>query len=706
MITSQLRGLELCVRLSTLGNAWRAWQSVGLLALWATCGECASGAPQSPDSRIELFSPDANVCLRLNCDDGELKFAVRAQQKRLIEPSRFGPDVAGLGWLGNSDIVGTARRQLREDFTSQWGKQRDVSSVCNTATVTLKHPSGYVWDVEMRVFNNAVAMRYRLPLPEGEDEIVVRSEGTQFRAAGAPRVLCNALNGFQTSHEAPYQLADLAQLPKNTLFDCPCVVEWPDGSAMAITEARLREFAGMYLEFQGDGTLGCRLSPSLDDARVAVQAKHSIVSPWRVCMLAESAGRLIENQVLLALNDEPESSFEWLEIGKTSFHWWNGDFENDYRLPTDQATETFVQRHRKYIDFCARYGIAFHAISGDGRPWYLPVGDNNYGVPSHDADPRKPRPELALPTILEYANEKGVGIRLWVHWRPLSRHLEECLSLYSKWGVKGLMVDFLDRDDQQMVEFTETLLRTAARHQLHIQIHGSSKYSGEQRTFPNLLNREGVLNQEYSKWSALCTPQHSVNVAYSRGLTGPVDYHSGGFRNVRQSEFVARNFAPQVMGSRCHSLALFMVYENPMPMLADSPDAYEGQPGLEFLAVVPTSWDETRFVIGDLGEYMCVARRSGDRWYIGGITNDEPRDIQVPMGFLKSGSWEAELWSDVREPAEPTELQRLTVPVDRDSQLTIHMRPGGGFVGEIRPEGALPATASPPNRSTSGGGFR
>ena len=172
------------------------------------------------------------------------------------------------------------------------------------------------------------------------------------------------------------------------------------------------------------------------------------------------------------------------------------------------------------------------------------------------------------------------------------------------------MVDFLDRDDQEMIDFVERMLESAARHKLHIQIHGSSKFSGEQRTFPHLFNREGVLNLEYLKWSDLCTPEHNVNVAYTRALAGPVDYHLGGFRSVSRADFQPQDRLPVVMGTRCHQLALYVVYENPMPMVADVPQAYEGQPGFDFLKEAPTTWDETRFVAGEPGEYVVLARRA------------------------------------------------------------------------------------------------
>jgi alpha-glucosidase len=301
-----------------------------------------------------------------------------------------------------------------------------------------------------------------------------------------------------------------------------------------------------------------------------------------------------------------------------------------------------------------------------------------------DADVRMPRAELKLPEIIQYARERGVGIRLWVHWKPLSQHLEEAFALYESWGVKGLMVDFLNRDDQEMIEWTEQMLDCAARHKLQIQIHGSSKYSGEQRTYPNLFNREGVLNLEYDKWSRLCTPQHSVDVAYTRALAGPVDFHLGGFRAVSRAEFQPRDRAPVVMGTRCHQMALYVVYENPMPMVADAPQSYEGQPGFEFIKEVPTTWDETRFVAGEPGEYIVLARRSGNSWYLAGITNWARREIDVPVEFVHS-PYQAKLFADgSMDESEPNSINIDDFTASPGKPIHLSMAPGGGFVGILK----------------------
>jgi len=225
---------------------------------------------------------------------------------------------------------------------------------------------------------------------------------------------------------------------------------------------------------------------------------------------------------------------------------------------------------------------------------------------------------------------------------------------------------------------------------LQIQFHGSYKPTGEQRTFPNLFNREGVLNLEYSKFNELCTPQHDVYVAYTRLLAGPMDYHLGGFRATTRKEFKPRDELPFVLGTRCHQLSMYVVYENPMPMVCDVPRAYEGQPGFDFIVDVPTTWDETRFVAGEAGEYVVVARRSGDTWYLGGMTNWTSRTLKLPLKFLGSGQLAAKLYLDRSLDGEnPNELRIETRDVSAADALNVSLASGGGMVAIFRPKAAM-----------------
>ncbi|OYP29973.1 glycoside hydrolase family 97 protein [Rhodopirellula sp. MGV] len=630
----------------------------------------------------EVRSPDGKNVIVLESlgKDGVPRYSVRRQDRTVISPSVIRPVLAGE--LADDQVIRineAKQGEVENAFTLPWGKTDVVQERARFAVFDLENRSGLRWQIELRAYNDGVAFRYRIPEQAKVSTITIQDESTQFDVQGSPDVLFNTFDNFINNHESLYDRQAIDKLPQDRLIEMPALFLWQDGSAAAITEASVRHFAGGYLQHPaGEGSgLQFRLSPHLDQPAVSVQGDLPLESPWRVVMLADQAGELLESNLLLCLNEPAEGDYAWLKPGKTTFHWWNGVFEKDFELPAD--SDASFKRHCRYIDFCAKHNIAYHGLSGDGYAWYK-QSKVGYGQPGAEADVCTAREEIRLPEVIEYAKQRGVGIRLWVHWEPLSRQLEEAFAAYESWGIKGLMVDFLDRDDQAMNEFSERMLKCAAKHKLHIQIHGSPKYSGEQRTFPNLFNREGVLNLEYLKWSDKCTPDHNVNVAYTRGLTGPVDYHQGGFRSVSRAEFEPRDLRPVVMGTRCHHMAMYVVYENPMPMVADTLDSYEGQPGFDFVAQVPTTWDETKFVVGEPGKYIVLARRQGDIWYVGGMTNWDAREVELSLDFLPSEVKQITLYRDgSMDESKPNEVQVERLTRQNGEPLKIQLAPGGGF---------------------------
>jgi alpha-glucosidase len=661
-----------------------SFSSILRFGLACACGvACFTHAALAREVSVE--SPDGKnqIVLQVS-DDDKVLFSVNRDGQPVIKPSEIQVALAEIGPLTAGATIQSVEQNTQDEISDMaWGKSRKLRDHCRTATIRLTGTHGVQWDIELRAYDDGVAWRYSFPEQEIRD-LVIESESSQFLLAGDPSVLYLPLKNFLTSHEGLYQHKQLSEMPQDSLIATPLLATWSDGRAAAITEARLRDFAGMYLTRVGDEGLRTRLSPDLKDSKIAVNAKTPLLSPWRVVLLADHPGKMVESSLLLCLNDPADGDFSWAEPGKSTWHWWNGEVEHG---PPSSSESNFAI-HKKYIDFCARHKIKYHSVISvaDNRPWYVQGGKPGFD-PRPDTDVAKPRPDLGLPAILEYAKEKGVGIRLWVWWTPLSHKLEEAFAAYEQWGVKGLMIDFLDRDDQEMVEWEETVLESAARHKLHVQFHGSHKPTGEQRTFPNLFNREGVLNLEYLKWSTDCSPPHNVNVAYTRLLSGQVDYHLGGFRAAARDEFKPTDKLPEVLGTRCHQLALYVVYENPMPMLCDVPSAYEGQPGFDFLTAVPTTWDETKFVAGEAGRYIVVARRSGDTWYVGGITDWSTRDLKLPLEFLGEGKFVATIYRDNNlDGTKPNELHKEEKEITAGSTLDVSLASGGGVAVVIRPE--------------------
>lgn len=635
---------------------------------------------------LVVRSPDGESTIELSGAGGrddDLKLLVSRGGRRIVEIASIKVSLAGRGELsGRAKLRDVRHDKVDETFSLPWGKTAKVENRCARATARLIDHQGVAWEIELVAYDDGVAYRYRLPEQQGLAAFTVTAESADFRLVGSPTLHYTALDRFTTDHEVKFRRDELKNVA-GPLVDLPLLAVWPDASAAAITEARLRDFSSLYLEPTGERDariLRGRLAPlpRKDGACVVGHTPHA--SPWRVVLLGDSAGALLESDLLVCLNDPPTGDFAWARPGKTTWHWWNGTFDRGPARVPGMNPET----HKRYIDFCARHGIAYHAVVADLRPWHVQSAEGF--SPRPDTDILTPRPELKLPEILKYARERGVGIRLWIHWKALEKKLEEAFRQYHDWGISGLMVDFLDRDDQDMIRFCERVLESAARHKLHIQFHGSYKPSGEQRTYPHLFNREGVLNLEYIKWSKLCTPPHDIEAAYVRQLAGPLDYHSGGFRSISSKRFVARNENPFVLGTRCHHLAMYVVYENPMPMVCDTPSSYEGQTGFDFIVEVPTTWDETRFVTGVAGDYIVMARRNGRKWYLGGMTDWTPREVDVPLRFLPPGEYDARLHVDGSlDEDEPDAIRTRTRTVDAGKSLRVAMAPGGGFTAVLAP---------------------
>jgi alpha-glucosidase len=284
-----------------------------------------------------------------------------------------------------------------------------------------------------------------------------------------------------------------------------------------------------------------------------------------------------------------------------------------------------------------------------------------------------------VPEIIAHGKERGVKVLLWVHWSAMNKHMDEALDLYSKWGAAGVKVDFMNRDDQEMVNFYTRLVQKAAEHRMVVDFHGAFKPTGLRRTYPNLLTREGVMGMEYDKWTERDTPVHDVTLPFTRMLAGPMDYTPGCFNNATREQFKPRNVDPMCQGTRAHQLAMYVVFESELAMLSDYPEIYDHNPGMEFLDKVPTVWNETKVLNGEPAEYVTIARRNGDSWFLGAMTNWDARDLQIPLGFLGSGEFEAQIFADGPDADQAaTSLAISKRRVKSGDELTLHLAPGGG----------------------------
>ena len=601
-------------------------------------------------------------------------------ESEVIGPSQLGVELEGEPALGAATVIeGTDTRTIDESFEQVTGKQRNVTSRATELVVRLRETVAPQrrWEVVLHAEDDGVAIRYRFPAIKGDDNLAIRQELTEFHLPATAHTTALPVKNYTTSFEAFYKSQLVSEQTPKTLFTLPFLAECQNGVFAAITEANVNEYAGAYLTPLKGGGLHTRLSPLPQEPAIAVRAKLPHTSPWRVVLLGDRIGQLIESNLVLSLNEPcaiPDTS--WIQSGKTTFPWWNGYYEKD--VPFNPGLNTATTNY--YIDFCAEAGIPYHSLDGLGsEAWY--------GGPIHPwkgDDPTKAVEGLDIPAVLAHAKEKGVRLRLWMNWKAAEAHMERSFPLYHEWGIEGVMLDFMDRDDQEMNRFLRRAIQLAAENQLTVTLHGVSKPTGLERTYPNLLSSEGVLNLEYNKWDKNGLPaEHEVTVAMTRMLAGPLDFHQGSFRTVRPGEFQTHYTAPLVIGSPARTLASYVVYQNHLSMVADFPSAYRGHPALPILAAIPTTWNETLVLDAQLGQYIVIARRSGQSWYIGAMTDHQARDLELPLKFLPAVQYQAEEFVDDESVA--TRLAIRTVSVNSASHLKLSLSPAGGGLIRLTP---------------------
>jgi alpha-glucosidase len=657
---------------------------IGLLWVSSASGAQAGKANllTSPDGRIRV-----SIQMPAPASREGPRWSATFQGKQILTDCEVGlrTDDAG-DLLAGVRVLRERHRSVNQRVLVLFGKSdhaRDRFHETRFTLETLEHRGA---SLVFRCYDDAIALRYELPKETPGRSVTIIDETTSFRMAGDPAAYAQFLENYKTSHEHNVIATRWRGIRPGALLDLPLTFAWEDGTFAAITEASLRHYSGMSLMQSSNEIsaprLVCKLTPRADGTKVV--RPLPLQTPWRVVLLADRPGALLESSTLYCLNDPSViKDVSWIKPGKITFSWWNGDVYDGQPGPPILSFEMA----KKYIDFCARNGIPTHSLTSTETtvtPWYH---QSKPGVePGPDTDVTLPRAGFDLAAIRRYAESKQIRLWTWVHQGALRGRVEEAFAAFEKLGWSGMMVDFFDHDDQDSIEFAESILQAAARHHILIHLHGVWKPSGWERTYPNLMNHEGALNLEYLKWSDRCTPEHSLMLAFTRLVAGPMDYHLGGFRAVPRAAFKPRNVAPNVLGTRTHQLAMYVCFDNPNPMVADYPTAYEGQPGFDFLKLVPTWWDETRVLAGQVGELLVTARRKGKTWYLGGMSARRPRELDLPLSFLGARRYSAKVWQDAPDAeAEPNHLVTKTLPVSAGDALRLHLAPDGGFVAQIAP---------------------
>lgn len=634
-------------------------------AVTAAAGTAALG------SDLEVVSPNGTIKVVVSLREGGVRYSVLYRSKTIIEDSFLSLELRPGGqWGTNLVATGTKRKAIDKTYDLVVGKSKSARNHCNQLLIRLQETVGQKRRVDLtfRGYDEGVAFRYEFPRQEAFTDFAVLAEHTQFHFPDNHKCWALQLGSFTTSYEKEFAPISLADIQATTIVGLPLTMAIKNGPTVAITEANLNDYAGMYVTGV-DGqttTLAARLSPLPAEKDVCVKATTPHVSPWRVIMIGDTPGKLIESNIILNLS-EPLAldDTSWIRAGKCAWDWWSGQVVDDPAIKSGMNNATI----KHYIDFAAENDLPYMLIDAG---WSARTGDRA-------GDITRCNPNIDIPQLVKYAKAKNVDVLIWLHWTSVKRQMKEAFVLYEQWGVKGVKIDFMDRDDQEMVNFYRAMVTTAAKHHLMVDFHGAYKPTGLRRAYPNLMTREGILGLEYLKWSDRATAKHNVTIPFTRMLAGPMDYTPGGFRNVTPEAFKPQRKNPMVPTTRCQQLALFVVFESPLQMLADAPANYRHQPGLEFLQQVPTSWDQTKVLTGAIGEHIAIARQAGDRWFIGAITDDHGRTLDLPLDFLGEGTYTVKMWSD--GPAadrQPTEVTRSDKVVTNRDTLKVKLARGGG----------------------------
>jgi alpha-glucosidase len=641
-----------------------------------------------PDQPLAVTSPDGKITITFELKampqpylPGERAYyRVSYEGQSVLADSPLGLDFKGGRPLDQDfEIIGADRQSHDSTWENAFGTKRHVRDHFNQLTVSLRErrAPGRHLDLVFRAYDEGVAFRYSLPKQDGLEKFTLSSENTGFYFASEPTAFALNLGSFTSSYETDYSRVSLDEIKPTSLVALPLLIEMPKGPWVALLEADLTDYAGMYL----GGVMGIpnalmtKLSPLPNRSDEAVVGSTPKTTPWRIIMVNSRVGALIENNSIVLNLSAPcaLADTSWITPGRAAWDWWSGSFARNVSFKPGMNTETMMH----YVDFAARHKLEYMLVDAG---WY-PAHDY-----THPIDILHHTPETDVPRIIKYATEKGVKVLLWVFWGALDKQMDEALRLYKSWGAAGVKVDFMDRDDQEMVNFYERLARKTAELKMTLDLHGAYKPTGLRRTYPNLLTREGIMGLEYSKWSSRITPEHDVTLAFTRLLAGPADYTPGGFRNATREQFKPVNVEPMTQGTRAHELAKYVVYESPLVMVSDYPEAYEGQPGFEFIEKVPTVWDDTKVLDGRPPEFIVLARQKNKAWYVGAMTNWDARDLEIPLSFLGAGEYNAQIFADGPDADKlATSLSISTKRVKARDKLSVRLASGGGLAVILTP---------------------
>lgn len=635
-------------------------------------------------------SPDGRLNVEISSGE-RLTYSLSLDGDRLVQESEIAM-ILGDGTLygGNAKVKKVSRRSVDETFSSSFYKKSSIENRFNEMTLKFSD-----FSLLVRAYDDGAAYRF---ISHSKHPFKVKDEKAGFSFAdGTKAWIAYVSQNKETletqlfnSFESVYAHSDLKDWDKGSLAFLPTLVDAGKGRKVCVMEAELLDYPGMLLyNGDGDSKLEGRFAPrpkemergGHNDLQMLVKSREDYIAeckpyaefPWRILSVSENDAQMADNDMVYRLSKAPEGDFSWVKPGKVAWEWWNNwNVQGvDFKAGINNDTYKF------YIDFAAEYGVEY-VILDEG---WTEIGK---------ADLFKVVPEIDVKELVDYAGERGVGIILWAGYNAFAEDMEKVCSHYSALGVKGFKIDFMDRDDQLMVNFHHKAAQVCAKYHMLCDFHGTYKPTGLHRTYPNVINYEGVHGLEQCKWSdpsLLDQVTYDVTIPFIRMAAGPMDYTQGAMTNSTRHTFRAINDEPMSQGTRCHQLAEYVIFESPLNMLCDSPVKYRANSDCAcFIAGVPTVWDETVALDGKVSEYISIARRSGDVWYVGALTNWTARELDLDLSFLPAGEYEVEIYQDgVNAYKFASDYKKCEMKLPADKKLRAAMASGGGWVARVVP---------------------
>ena len=635
---------------------------------------CEIAAAQSS---YELRSPDGRIEIRIRTAE-DIRYDVILKGRPVLENSTLSLDVEHKK-LGAQPKVMVAKPSSYDQVVEPVVRQKFAKIRDRYNELKLNMEGGYA--VVFRAYNEGAAYRFETSMPQ--EKVKIYSEEASFNFPSNFVVYYPLEESFFSHNERKYLPQHLSEIAPASLATLPAVVDVGEGAKVAIAESDLESYPGLWLKGTGGNGLAAIFPPyplkeSLTgdrDYKVVESADYIAITggartfPWRVIGIADRDADLLTNQIVYLLEKPSQvQDTSWIKPGKVAWDWWNANnvYGVDFKAGINTAT------YKYYIDFAAKYGLPY-IILDEG--WYK-LGNVLEVVP-----------EINMEELTAYSRQKNVGIILWVVWKTLDDQLVPALDQFQKWGVKGIKVDFMQRSDQILIDYYHRVSRECAKRKMLVDFHGDQKPATMTRTWPNLISTEGVRGMEWSKWSAETEPKHNVTLPFTRMFLGPMDYTPGAMRNATKATFAPIHNQPMALGTRCQQLAMYVVFESPLQMLSDSPSNYLREPEImQFLAAVPTEWDETKALDGRISDYVVVARRNGRDWYVGAMTDWTPRNLEVDLSFLPEGDFTMEAYQDgVNADRNASDYKKITMQVNRATKVKLPLASGGGWAARIHP---------------------